>query len=129
MLEVLSGLLQNLIKKSISKEFEWDSSTGDSENARKRLSQEESEESSNILKKKGTKTTINSIFKKSQREDAYIKKLLYFSTTMLFHLMWQRAKSSRGLSWLPIMVSDLSHHHTIRLRCEIFEATGLRRPI
>jgi len=42
---------------------------GDSDNPRKRLSHEESEGSSSIFKK-GTQTTINSIFKKSEREDA-----------------------------------------------------------
>ena len=66
-----------------------ESNVGDSENFRKRLSQEESVggESSSIFKRRGSQSTINSIFKKSEREDACQQKLLYFSTTMLFHLM------------------------------------------
>lgn len=52
MLDVLAVLQQNLIKQSISREFEWVSSMCDSENARKRLSQEESEETVKYFQEK-----------------------------------------------------------------------------
>jgi len=52
---------------------------GDStENPRKRFFQEESEGSSSIFKRRGTQTTINSIFKKSEREEACQEIALFF---------------------------------------------------
>ena len=51
---MVSMLQRNLTKKSIAKEGLWDSSMGDLDNARKRLSEEESKGSSNIFKKRGT---------------------------------------------------------------------------
>jgi len=54
MFDMVSMLQRNLTKKSIAKEGLWDSSMGDLDNARKRLSEEESKGSSNIFKKRGT---------------------------------------------------------------------------
>jgi len=52
----------------------------DSENFRKRPSQEENVggESSSIFKRRGSQTTINSIFKKSEREDTCQQISLFF---------------------------------------------------
>jgi len=79
MLDMVFVLQQNLIKKSIAKESLCESTMGDSEeNPRKRFCQEESEGSSSIFKRRGTQTTINSIFKKSERKEACQEIALFF---------------------------------------------------
>ena len=78
MLGVVSLLQQNLVKKSIFIEFEGDGGMAESESARKRPSEERTDESSNIFKRRNTQTTINSIFKKTEREDACQEIALFF---------------------------------------------------
>jgi len=86
MLNMVSVLQQNFIKKSIAKESLWESSMDDLENLKKRFCQEESEGSSNIFKKRGTQTTLIP-FPRKVKGKMHAKKLLYSSTIMLFHLM------------------------------------------
>jgi len=74
--DTVTSLQQNMMKKSISREDR--SSMGDSDNTRKRSSQEETGYSSNIFKRRGTQTTINSILKKSEREEACQAIALFF---------------------------------------------------
>nr|XP_007147219.1 hypothetical protein PHAVU_006G105700g [Phaseolus vulgaris]ESW19213.1 hypothetical protein PHAVU_006G105700g [Phaseolus vulgaris] len=67
MLDTVHNLQQSLLRKSISIE---ESNIGHTEeSSRKRSSGEETGDSSNIFKRKGTQSTINSIFKKNERED------------------------------------------------------------
>jgi len=56
----------------MGEQYEW------FRNPRKRLSQEESEGSSSIFKKRNTQITINSIFKKSEREDTCQEIAVFF---------------------------------------------------
>jgi len=67
MLDTIATLQQKLLKKSMSRE---DNSVSNSENARKGPSEEEIGDSSNIFKRGGTQTTINSIFMKNDIQDA-----------------------------------------------------------
>jgi len=84
MLDTVVTLRQNLLKKSMSRE---ESNVGYSENARKRPSEEEIEDSSNIFKRKGTQTTTNAIFKKNDREDACQEIALFFyNNVILFNV-------------------------------------------
>jgi len=55
----------------------------DSENARKRLSQEESKETSSTFKERRTQTTHNAIFMKSEREDACQEIALFFYNNVI----------------------------------------------
>jgi len=79
MLGTVSMLQQNLIKKSMFG-VDLESNVSDSENFRKKPSQEESVggESSSIFKRRGSQSTINSIFKKSEREDTCQQIVLFF---------------------------------------------------
>jgi len=79
MLDIVVIPQQNLLKKSISRE---ESNVGYSENATKRPSEEEIEHSSNIFNKRGTQSTIRRMTKRM-----HVKRLLGFSTIMLFLLM------------------------------------------
>ena len=79
MLGTVSMLQQNLIKKSMFG-IDFERNVSDSENFRKRPSQEENVggESSSIFKRRGSQSTINSIFKKSEREDTCQQIALFF---------------------------------------------------
>ncbi|XP_068461612.1 uncharacterized protein [Phaseolus vulgaris] len=84
-LGTVSMLQQNLIKKSMFG-VDLESNVSDSGNFRKRPSQEESvggESSSSIFKRRGSQTTINSIFKKSEREDTCQQIALFFYNNVI----------------------------------------------
>jgi len=62
--------------------FVEDNSVCDSNNCRKRPS-EEVGDSSNIFKRRGTQTTINSIFKKNEREETCQEIALFFYNNVI----------------------------------------------
>jgi len=95
---------------------------GESESARKRPSEEQTDESSNIFKSRNIQTTINSIFKKSEREDACQEIALFFYNIAIPFSVAHSEEFRRMLE-LVAMGLDLSHHPTMRLG-EIFEATS-----
>lgn len=57
-------------------------------------------------------TAINAIFKKSER--MHVKKLLYFLTTMLYYLIYQKSKVFKKMLEL-VAKQDVGHNHTMKL--------------
>ena len=80
MLDIVVSLQQNFLRKSNCRE---ESCMEQTETARKRSSEEEIGNSSNIFKRNGTQSTINSIFKKNDREDAYQKIAWFFYNNVI----------------------------------------------
>jgi len=74
------------MKKSMSRE-EWDSSAGDYENVRKRSTQEESGVSHQVFSSKWKLKLLSIPSSRKVRGMMHVKKLVYFSITMWFHLM------------------------------------------
>jgi len=66
-----------------------------------------------IFKKRGTQTTINSIFKKSEREDACQEIALFFYNNVILFIVAKREEFKKDACCQTVL--DLNHHHTIKL--------------
>ncbi|ESW07100.1 hypothetical protein PHAVU_010G101300 [Phaseolus vulgaris] len=114
MMGIVSMLQQNLIKKSMSRE-DLDSNVGDYENFRKNTnSRREWGESSSIFKRRETQSTINFIFKKSEREDACQEIVLFFYNNVIPFSVAKGEKFSKMVDMISKYGPDLSHHHTMK---------------